>query len=204
MKLNMHQKQVMNGLLLGDGHIHTKTQTSNPLFTQTFGQHSELFAKYVFETFKDFCTPKGLYNYKVQSGKNSPFYQRYIVRTRSLPIFEEFFNNYYVLNNLGKKIKILPLELELILTPIALANFLMGDGNYHKQHQIIRLYTNNYTKQEVELLATTIYTKYGISNRVEHDRREQYIIIIRRSEVSQFQTLVKSHIIPSMLYRIGL
>jgi len=66
----------------------------------------------------------------------------------------------------------------------------MGDGNYHKQHQIIRLYTNNFTKKEVQLLSTSIYNKFGIDSRVEHDRREQYILVIRRVKVPKFQALV--------------
>lgn len=203
MKLNSLQRKIMHGLILGDGHIHKKNY-NNPLFTQTFGQHSELFAKYVYENFKDFCTPKGLYSYKVQSGLNSPFYQRYIVRTRSLPIFEEFFNMYYTVNSLGKKIKILPLDIDNILTPIALANFVMGDGNYHKTKHIFRLCTNNYTKKEVQLLSTIILNKYNIQSSLEHVRKEQYVLRIRKTEVPLFQAVVKSHIIPSMLYRIGL
>jgi LAGLIDADG DNA endonuclease family len=204
MVLNSFQKQVMHGLMLGDGHIHKKNETHNSRFTQTFGQHSELFAKYVFETFIAFCTTKGLYSYKVQSGKNSPFYQRFIVTTKSLEILNEFANMYYSVNSLGKRIKILPLEIEQILTPVVLANFIMSDGNFHKTHQIIRLYTNNYTKIEVELLSTAIFNKFGIESRVEHDRKEQYILVIRKTQVPQLQSLVKSHIIQSMLYRIGL
>jgi len=191
--------------MLGDGHIkQTKGTNENPLYTQTFGQNSELFAKYVFDTYKEFCTPKGFYSYKVQSGKNSPFYQRYIVRTRSLSIFTEFFNIYYIINSEGKRIKILPLEIEFMLTPIVLANLIMSDGNFHKQHHIIRICTNNYTKQEVQLLSTAIYNKYGIESRIEHVRNEQYILVIRKTQISILQNLVKAHIIPSMQYRIGL
>jgi hypothetical protein len=76
MKLNSYQKQVMHGLILGDGHIVDNKNKNTNRYTQTFGQHRELFARYVFEIFKDFCSPSGLNTYMVQSGKNSPFYQR--------------------------------------------------------------------------------------------------------------------------------
>jgi hypothetical protein len=204
MKLNYLQIQIMHGLLLGDGHIYKKNNNNNPSFTQTFGQHSELFAKYVYENFKEFCTPKGFYSYKVQSGLNSPFYQRFIVRTRSLIVFQEFYDMYYITNNLGKNIKKLPLDIENLLTPIILANFVMSDGNYHKTKHIIRLCTNNFTKEEVQSLSTAILKKYNIKNSLEHVRKEQYIIRIRKTEVYKLQDIVKPHIIPSMLYRIGL
>ena len=204
MKFSQHQTEIMHGLILGDGHLHQKRKTHKPMFTQTFGQNAELFAKHVFEVFTDFCTPKGFYSYKVQSGKNSPFYQRFIVRTTSLEVLQEFVNMYYNVNSLGKRIKLLPLNIENIITPVVLAYFLMSDGNYHKTNHIIRLCTNNFTKQEVELLSTAIYNKYNIQSRVQRARKEQYIIVISKSQVPQLQTLVKPHIIPSMLYRIGL
>ena len=150
------------------------------------------------------CTPKGLYSYKVQSGKNSPFYQRWIVRTKSLFIFEEFVDLYYTLNSLGKRIKVLPVDIQNILTPITLAYFVMSDGNFHKTHQIIRLCTNNYTKEEVQLLSAALFNRYGVESRLEHVRNGQYILVIRKTQVPQFQAIVKAYIIPSMLYRIGL
>jgi len=52
MKLNSYQKQVMHGLMLGDGHIvdnkNKNKNTNTNRYTQTFGQHRELFARYVF------------------------------------------------------------------------------------------------------------------------------------------------------------
>jgi len=204
MKLNKYQIQVMNGLMLGDGHIHKSKTCKYPLYTQTFGQHGELFAKDVFKIFNDFCTPKGLYTYKVQSGKDSPFYQRFIVRTKTLKIFEKFYNMYYKLNDENKKIKILPSNIKSILTPIALAYFVMSDGNYHKTHKIIRLCTNNFTKEEVNLLSLTLLNKYNFNCRLEHVRKEQYILIIRNVQVTKFQQIVKSYMLPSMLYKIGL
>jgi hypothetical protein len=204
MKFNKFQEEVMHGLMLGDGHIAKNSLNGNPFYTQTFGQHGELFANYIFSIFKIFCTPKGLYSYKVQSGKNSPFYLRFILRTRTLPVLQPFVNMYYTVNIIGKRIKILPLEIENILTPVVLAIFVMCDGNFHKPKKVIRLCTNNFTKKEVELLSSAIYSKFGIETRIEYVRKEQYILVIRKSQVPKFQQLVSSHIIPSMLYRIGL
>jgi len=117
---------------------------------------------------------------------------------------EEFVHLYYIFNILGKRIKVLPLDIQNILTPITLAYFVMSDGNFHKTHQIIRLCTNNFTKSEVQLLSTALFNRYGVESRLEHVRNEQYILVIRKTQVAKFQAIVKAHIIPSMLYRIGL
>lgn len=199
MKFTKFETEFLHGLLLGDGHV-----TKNYLYTQTFGQHAEPFAQYVFNTLRKYCTPKGLYTYKVKSGKDSPLYQRWIVRTKTLDIFKYYHDLYYRLNSEGKYIKILPLNIEENLTPISFAFFLMSDGHFHKTKHIIKLCTNNYTKAEVELLSKTILNKFGIENKLEHVRKEQYVLRFKKSVVPQIQELVKKHMIPSLMYRIGL
>lgn len=199
MKFTKFETEFLHGLLLGDGHV-----TKQGIYTQTFGQHAEPFALYVFDILRRFCTPKGIYTYKVKSGKDSPLYQRWIVRTRTLDIFDYYHDSYYRLNSEGKYIKILPLNIIEILTPISFALFLMSDGYFHKTKHVIKLCTNNFTKVEVELLSKTILNKFGIENKLEHVRKEQYILRFKKSVVPQIQVLVKNHMIPSMMYRIGL
>jgi hypothetical protein len=111
---------------------------------------------------------------------------------------------YYIENQVGKRIKILPSNIEFILTPIALANFIMSDGSFHKTTHIFRFCTNNFTKQEVQLLSTAIYNRYSIESKLEHARKEQYMLRIRKTQVPKLREVVKPYIIPSMLYRIGL
>ena len=111
---------------------------------------------------------------------------------------------YYTFNDLGKRIKILPKNIKSIITPRALAYLLMSDGNYKKAQGLIRLCTNSFTKEEVQLLSDAMYDRYGIISRLEHVRKGQYIIIIPRAEVHKFQSLVKEYVIPCFQYRIGL
>jgi hypothetical protein len=194
-------EEALHGLMIGDGHI---TRTKTPSYTQTFGRKFEVFANHIYSLFRDFCSPSGLYTYEVHSGKNSPFYRRWIVSTLVSTEFHYFCNLYYTFNDLGERIKIIPSNIKSIITPVALAYLVMSDGNFHKTHGIIRLYTNCYTKTEVQLLSNAILDRYGISSRVERDRKEQYIIVIRKTEVPNFQAIVKPYILPSFLYRIGL
>jgi hypothetical protein len=96
------------------------------------------------------------------------------------------------------------MNIEELLTPISLAYFIMGDGSYNKTTKAFRLSTHSFSKEEVELLSTTIYNKFGIESRLEHVRNGQYMIRIVGSELHKLQLLVKDFMIPSMIYRIGL
>jgi len=80
----------------------------------------------------------------------------------------------------------------------------MGDGNYNPINKCFRLSTHSFSKQEVELISSAIFNKFGIKSKLEHVRNEQYMVRIRGSDLIKLQNLIKAHVIASMLYRIGL
>jgi len=203
-KLPYFLDQVLIGLCLGDLHIgKSGSVNSNTRFSLTMaGKYTNL-AIYIYCLFNHFINPKGFRYSKVKSGLNSKLFSRIQLISVALPIFNYYHNLFY--NNIeGKYVKIVPLNIENLLSDISLAFLIMSDGNYNKVKKVIRLCTNNFTKSEVELLSKAIYKKFGIVNRIEKVRKEQYILVIKTSEVVKLQNLVKSHIHYSMLYRIGL
>lgn len=100
----------------------------------------------------------------------------YRLKTKSLPFFTNYFDLFYAYSNeKSKYIKIVPnniLELEL-MDPIVLAYLIMSDGNFDKSRNRIRIYTNNFQKNEVQLLAHVININFNIYVGVLHDRRDQ-------------------------------
>lgn len=90
------------------------------------------------------------------------------------------------------------------MTPVVLAHLIMGDGNLKLPDRIIRIYTNSFTKEDVESLALSIFNNLNIQARVVHDRNNQYMIVISKSELPKVQNIVKDHMHPSMLYKIDL
>ena len=70
--------------------------------------------------------------------------------------------------------------------------------------QIIRIYTNSFTKSEVELLAEAIVQKLGIVAKATLDRNGQYMIAISKSQFSLVIAQLKTHMHSSMSYKLGL
>jgi len=211
MKFTQIQHEILIGIILGDGHlgrIMSKSKVSkhwyNGYLTITFAEKCRPFANNIFELFQGYWTPKGFRESSVQSGKGSPFYKRITLVSKCLPIFNFYHTLFYTPSDNGKFVKILPANIEELLTPLSLAYFIMGDGNYNTIRKVFRLSTHSFTKEEVELLSTVFYNKFGIESRLEHVRKEQYILVVRTSQLFKLQELVKDHMIPSMLYRIGL
>lgn len=127
--------QALIGICLGDGFLEKSgSQKSNVRFKITFAEKYKALANYINGLFCFYINPKGYYKNKVQSGLNSSFYGRIQLTSVALPIFNKYHNLFYKLVN-DKYVKILPLNIEELLTPISLAFFLMG--NYHKTKKII-------------------------------------------------------------------
>lgn len=103
----------------------------------------------------------------------------------------------------GRYVKVVPAGIIELLTPVALAYLIMGDGNYDSVRNRVRIYTNSFTKKDVERLAEAINKNFGIYAGVMLDRKDQYIITIGAKELDKLRSLVLPHMVPSMKYRVG-
>jgi hypothetical protein len=99
---------------------------------------------------------------------------------------------------------VIPLELKQYFNGISLAHLIMGDGNYLRERNIIRIYTNNYTQNDVILLSNLIKENLSINSRVIHDRNNQYIIVIEKDNIELTRKTVLPYMHPSMLYKLGI
>jgi LAGLIDADG DNA endonuclease family len=80
----------------------------------------------------------------------------------------------------------------------------MGDGNFLKDRNIIRIYTNSFSRENVELLSNIINGNLNINNKVIHDRNNQYIILIEGDNVKLTQKLILPYMHPSIFYKLGI
>jgi hypothetical protein len=157
--------------MLGDGSLYRSSPTSNVRFEINFGQNYEEFALEIGELFKEYMSnPVKALEIK---GKTKS-YINYRLKTKSLPVFVKYFDIFYEFNeDLGKYIKIVPKNIDNLMNPIVLAYLIMTDGNFDKGRNRVRIYTNSYTKKEVNILASVINSKFNIYAGVLHDRNNQ-------------------------------
>ena len=195
-------QSVLIGIKLGDGSIYRSSSTSNSRFEMSFGSDYIQFAESIGYLFRDFMnTPVKAIQIK---GKNKN-YINLRLKTISLPVFNQYFDMFYKFDTeKGKTVKFIPQNISDLINPIVLAYLIMTDGNFDKSRNRVRIYTNSYTKEDVERLATAIEIKLGIYAGVLHDRKDQWIITIGAKQLSLLRKIVSPHFESSMLYRIGL
>lgn len=131
----------------------------------------------------------------------------YSFQTLSLPFFTNLYNDWYKSID-NKNIKVLPLNLGSLFTPLSFAFLIMGDGSWDNSGSRIVLHLNNFTLIEVNRIQSIILSKFNISSylvKTLHSNKDRgYILKIPARDVSKVQALVSNHIYPSLKYKIGL
>ena len=194
-------KSIFIGLLLGDGSLYRSSPTSNVRLEVSFGHKSGPWALHLGAIFEAYMSnPVKTLTIK---GK-SQIYTNYRLKTKSLPVFLPFFDMFYKWDtNLNKNIKIVPIDIIEYMDPIVLAYLIMGDGNWDKGRNRVRIYTNSFTKEEVTSLSIAINSKLNIYTGVLHDRKDQWILTIGAKNLELLRDTVSNHFHASMFYRIG-
>jgi hypothetical protein len=89
-----------------------------------------------------------------------------------------------------------------IISPLVLAHLIMGNGNLKSPDNIIRIYTNSFSKKKVEKLAEVITKKLGIITNIIYDRNNQYILTISKNQLNIVRSLLLPYMHVSMLYKL--
>lgn len=192
--LPLYQKSVIIGILLSDGHLASTKPHENPRLE--FKQSSKNSA-YVWFVFSILCHYCNVYPYFISNVRKDKTHPSLAMYTRGLPCFNELRSLFYV-----NKVKRVPADIYNLLTPVALAHLIMGDGSA-KQHGLI-LCVDSYDIVDVVRLMNVLIIKYNLDCTVRYHSPTQPRIYIRQRSMPILRELVKSHITKSMLYKIGL
>jgi len=81
----------------------------------------------------------------------------------------------------------------------------MDDGSFNKSKGNLTLCTDSFTKEDVlrliHILKTNFHLSCGLIN--YNKNKNSYRIRINKSSIPSLTMLVKSHMIPSMSYKLG-
>ena len=151
--------EIMIGLLLGDGHIQKRSINGNSRFI--YGQsslrlHHLNYFNHVFELFKPYLSKD--FNPKKRSftdKRSNKKYSSVQFATLSLPCFNYYKDLFYNSNYL----KIVPSNIQNLLTPRGLAYWIMDDGSL--QNKGLHLNTYGFSNQDVLKLKSTLENMFG-------------------------------------------
>lgn len=102
-------------------------------------------------------------------------------------------------------VKIIPSNIYELLTPIALAHLIMGDGDA-RPHGLI-ICSNSYSIQDVVQLMNALTIRYRLDCNLRLKRQNnkiEYMIYIRQHSMPLLRTIISHHMHSSMVYKLGI
>ena len=96
-----------------------------------------------------------------------------------------------------------PYNIYDLLTPVALAHFIMGDGGFKSKG--IFICTDSYSIQDVVRIINVLIIRYDLKCTLHKSSNGLgYRIYISRNSVERILKIVKSYIIPSLYHKLGI
>ena len=196
--LSADLKAILFGLLLGDLCANKEKRSVNArlLFSQGTIHNEYLF--HLYDLFKHYCLTEPKVSNRSPDKRTGKIYTSVSFNTRALPCFNELYDLFYPE---GKKV--VPLDIEDLLTPLGLAYWICDDGKYVDSGGL-RLCTNSYSIQDVTRLKDVLITHYGLICTIHKTQKGQHLIFISKNSMDKLRSIVKQHMVPNMLYKIHL
>lgn len=159
MSIEYPLNEIVIGLLLGDGHIQRRSLNGSSRFKygqSSLRKHHYSYFNHVFDLFQPYLSED--FKIKERSFTDKRTKQKYCsvnFTTLSLPCFNLYRNLFYNSEN----IKIVPSNIQELLTPRGLAYWIMDDGSL--QNKGLHFNTYNFTNEEVLNLKKTLENMFS-------------------------------------------
>jgi len=180
--LSERQKNILVGSMLGDGYL-VKT-TGGFAFRVNHGLAQKAYLDWKYEELRDFV--------------NSPPRQSnkcYYFRTVTHEFFYELRLVFY-----EDKRKKLPSQFEKLVSPLALAVWIMDDGS--RDANGLRINTQSFSFDENQTIVEILRAKFGFVTRLNRDK-DKFRLRISAQSMPLVRQLVTSHTHPDMLYKLS-
>jgi len=194
LKLNREQREILVGLMLGDGHLETQNKGKTYRLKMEYSIDKREYCEHLYESFEEWVrTPP-----KVKSKKSGCHLSKNIAfSTLSHGVFRFYAQQFYID---GKKV--VPSIIKKLLTPRGLAYWYMDDGSMKSsQSKGVILNTQGFERTEVIRLLSILNEKFGLLAS-ERQQKDGYQIYISGKSYEHFIEIVGDWIHPSMIYKI--
>jgi DNA-binding transcriptional regulator WhiA len=189
------QREVLIGLLLGDGHLETQNGRTYRLKIEQSKAH-RAYVDHLYHLFEGWVLTPPRIKQVVSRGHAS---ENVTFQTVSHSAFRFYAHQFY---RDGRKQ--VPKLIHRWLTPRALSYWFMDDGSIKsKQSKGVILNTQAFQLADIERLIKCLHTKFDLQASIRK-QREGCQIYISGNSFEKFSALVAAYVIPEMQYKLPL
>lgn len=184
-------EQVVVGNLLGDAWGERKSPTANARlrYSQVSPGHDLRFF-FLFKYYALYCLSPAVFRTRTDP-RTGHVGSSWMFSTRALPFFTAFYEMFYI-----NGVKVVPYNIMDLLTPLAIAVWIMDDGNRNTGGGLV-LNTQSFTEPDVDRLVSALNACLGINSYRKSDSRGQPIIYVRKADVIIVAAACAHHMCPS-------
>ena len=209
MKLLEQQKDLLIGTLLGDGNLQTETSGRTWRYRALHkAEHKEyLFHKY--SVLQPLCKSPPIYAAIVDSRTNK-LCQRWYFNTTVNDSLRHYGNLFYSFDpKTNTFVKNVPKNIELFLTPRAIAYWYMDDGSlkWLGKSNAMRICTESFSKEGLFRLQTALKNRFNLETSLVKKTNEGvlvgYRIAINEQNSSNFREIIRPYLVECMKYKVS-
>ena len=192
--LTKRQRELIVGLLLGDGHLETQNNRTYRLKVE-HGIKQKEYVDWLYENFSEWVHQPPKARTKDSFGKEIISY--------GFTTYSSGFLRFYAQQFYSDKEKIIPRVIHTLLSPLAIAIWFMDDGSWKSSaHRTYIIHALGYRKSELNLVRKVFQKKFGIRVGI-HKQYERWRIYVYSDSSERFRKLIEPHVIPSLKYKLG-
>jgi len=199
--LTKEENDILIGSLLGDGCLRIMGRCKFSAFSVSHSENQKDYVFWKYEKLKKWIQTPPWREERIYHKDRSRKTFSWRFQTLSSELFSDLYETFY-----KDRKKIIPGNIESLLkdSPLALAVWLMDDGN--KNHQAVFLNTQSFSLGEQYKLAKTLNSVYGFNVTVNsHSKskgKELYRIRISTESTRKLKDILKNYLLPNFYYKI--
>lgn len=195
-RLTSYTKSVIVGLILSDGWL-TFASITHKNIRLGFKQSADrvAYVLFVFNLLSHYCSSGPSLVINNREGKTHYGLQFF----RSMLCLTELYSLFY-----PNKVKIIPKDIYNLLTPIALAHLIMGDGSTRPHG--LTICTNNYLLKDVVRLMNVLIIRYNLKCTLhlhKQNNKNGYEIYIKQQSMFLLRNIVSPYTHSVMSYKLN-
>lgn len=196
--LNDRQREIVVGLLLGDGHLEIQNNGRTYRLKIEHSIQQKEYVDWLYEEFKEWInTPPQSKKQLITFSGVTKEYEKYWFNTLSSGSFRFYAQQFYL-----KSRKVVPRLIKKLLTPLSLAVWYMDDGGIKsKAHSTVLFSTHGFDDGSIHHLRQALLEKFGIKSTTRSQREGKQIYLLSET-IEIFRDLIVPLIHPSMKYKL--
>ncbi|MEK7614439.1 MAG: hypothetical protein AAB428_02110 [Patescibacteria group bacterium] len=195
LKLTKKQREILVGLILGDGHLETLNCGRTYRLKVEHSLKQKEYLDWLYSNLKEWINKPPEIRKRISLGK--------IIETYGFTTYTSGTFRFYAKLFYRNGQKIIPKIIDKIITPMSLAVWFMDDGSLKsKVHKTFVIHTLGYSKKDLELIKKVFEKKFGLKIGL-HRQYDKWRLYIYSESSDNFKKIIMPYILSSMKYKLG-